>query len=370
MTERLDCIIAGAGVVGLAIARSLAKSGREVLVLESEPQIGMHSSSRNSEVIHAGLYYPEDSLKARLCVAGKEMLYRYCETHQVGHQHIGKLIVAAQQVDISKLRAIERQARLNGVDDLRFVDAAKIRELEPDVVGAGALWSPSTGIVDSHQLMMALQADIEAAGGMVVLNSKVTNLILEGGELQFDAGGETFRCGTFVNAAGLGAISLLSRLTVWPQGAKPLLQTSLPQLYLAKGCYYAYQGRSPFRHLVYPLPFDGGLGIHATNDLSGTARFGPDVDWVDEIDYHFDESRKADFVTAIKSYYPGLEEARLMPAYTGIRATLAGPGAPFTDFEIQFEANHGVPGLVNLFGIDSPGLSACLAIGDYVKHNL
>ena len=205
MTERLDCVIAGAGVVGLAIARSLAKSGREVLVLESEPQIGMHSSSRNSEVIHAGLYYPEDSLKARLCVAGKEMLYRYCEAHQVGHQHIGKLIVAAQQADISKLKAIERQARLNGVDDVRFLDAAKIRELEPDVVGDGALWSPSTGIVDSHQLMMALQAEIETAGGMVVLNSKVTNLVLEDGELQFDAGGETFRCGTFVNAAGLWA---------------------------------------------------------------------------------------------------------------------------------------------------------------------
>jgi L-2-hydroxyglutarate oxidase LhgO len=363
MTERLDCVIAGAGVVGLAISRSLANSGREVLVLESEPQIGMHSSSRNSEVIHAGLYYPEDSLKARLCVAGKEMLYRYCETHQIGRQPIGKLIVAAQQVDISKLRAIERQARLNGIDDVRFVDAAKIRELEPDVVGAGALWSPSTGIVDSHQLMMALQAEIETAGGMVVLNSKVTNLVLGDGELQFDAGGETFRCGTFVNAAGLGAIGLLSRL-------KPLLQTSLPQLYLAKGRYYAYQGRSPFRHLVYPLPFDGGLGIHATNDLSGAARFGPDVDWVDEIDYDFDESRKAGFVTAIKTYFPGLDEARLMPAYTGIRAKLAGPGAPFTDFEIQFEANHGVPGLVNLFGIDSPGLSACLAIGDYVKHNL
>jgi len=363
MTERLDCVIVGAGVVGLAIARSLAQSGREVLVLESEPQIGMHSSSRNSEVIHAGLYYPKDSLKARLCVAGKEMLYRYCEAHQIGHQRIGKLIVAARQVDISKLKAIERQARLNGVDDICFLDAAKIRELEPDVVGDGALWSPSTGIVDSHQLMTALQAEIETAGGMVVLNSKVTNLVLEDGVLQFDTGGQTFRCGTFVNAAGLWAISLLSRL-------KPLLQTSLPQLYLAKGCYYAYQGRSPFRHLVYPLPFDGGLGIHATNDLSGAARFGPDVNWVDEIDYDFDESRKADFVTAIKSYYPGLDEARLTPAYTGIRAKLAGAGAPFTDFEIQFEATHGVPALVNLFGIDSPGLSACLAIGDYIKHNL
>jgi len=370
MTERLDCVIVGAGVVGLAIARSLAQSGREVLVLESEPQIGMHSSSRNSEVIHAGLYYPEESLKARLCVAGKKMLYRFCEAHQVDHQHIGKLVVAARQADIGKLKAIERQARQNGVDDIRFLDAAKIGELEPGVVGVSALWSPSTGIVDSHQLMMALQAEIEAAGGMVVLNSKVTNLVLEGGGLQFDAGGETYSCKTLVNSAGLWAQDLVSRLTVWPQGAKPHLQTNLPQLYLAKGCYYAYQGKSPFRHLVYPLPFDGGLGIHATNDLSGAARFGPDVTWVDEIDYDFDESRKADFVTAIKSYYPGLDKARLMPAYTGIRAKLAGPGAPFTDFEIQFEANHGVAGLVNLFGIDSPGLSACLAIGDFIGHNL
>jgi L-2-hydroxyglutarate oxidase LhgO len=363
MTERLDCVIAGAGVVGLAIARSLAKSGREVLVLESEPQIGMHASSRNSEVIHAGLYYPEDSLKARLCMTGKAMLYRYCEAHQVGHKRIGKLIVAARQVDISKLEAIERQARLNGVDDVRFLDAAESRELEPDVVGDGALWSPSTGIVDSHQLMMALQAEIETASGMVVLNSKVTNLVLEDGELQFDTGGETFLCKTLVNSAGLYAQQLVSRL-------QPLSPAAWPRAHYAKGQYFAYQGQSPFRHLVYPLPFDGGLGIHATNDLSGAARFGPDVDWVDEIDYDFDESRKADFVTAIKTYYPGLDEARLMPAYTGIRAKLAGPGAPFTDFDIQFEANHGVPGLVNLFGIDSPGLSACLAIGDYIKHNL
>jgi len=342
MTERLDCVIAGAGVVGLAIARSLAESGREVLVLESEPQIGMHSSSRNSEVIHAGLYYPEDSLKARLCVAGKKMLYRYCEAHQVGHQHIGKLIVAAQQIDVDKLKAIERQAQLNGVDDLRFLDVAEVKELEPAVASYGALWSPSTGIVDSHQLMMALQAEIETAGGMVVLNSKVTNLVPEDGGLQFDTGGETFVCKTFVNSAGLWAQELVSRL-------KPLLQ--LPAHY-AKGHYFAYQGKSPFRHLVYPLPFDGGLGIHATNDLSGAVRFGPDVTWVDEIDYDFDESRKADL------------------AYTGIRAKLAGPGAAFTDFEIQFEAHHGVPGLVNLFGIDSPGLSACLAIGDFIGHNL
>lgn len=363
MAERLDCVVVGAGVVGLAIARSLAKSGREVLVLESEQQIGMHSSSRNSEVIHAGLYYPEDSLKARLCVAGKEMLYRYCETHHVSHQRIGKLIVASTQGEIGKLKMIERQARSNGVDDLRFLDIAEAKQLEPAVASYGALLSPSTGIVDSHNLMMTLQAEIEAAGGTVVLNSKVTNLVLEDGDLQFDTGGETFLCKTLVNSAGLWAQELVSQL-------QPLSQAAPRPARYAKGHYFSYQGRSPFQHLVYPLPFDGGLGIHATNDLSGAVRFGPDVTWVDEIDYDFDESRKGDFVTAIKSYYPGLDEARLMPAYTGIRSKLAGPRAPFTDFEIQFEANHSVPGLVNLFGIDSPGMSACLAIGDYIKHNL
>lgn len=363
MTERLDCVIAGAGVVGLAIARSLARSGREVHVLEAEPQIGMHSSSRNSEVIHAGLYYPEDSLKARLCVAGKEMLYRYCEAHHVGHQRIGKLIVASTPGEVGKLEAIERQARSNGVDDLRFLDVAEAKELEPAVASHGALLSPSTGIVDTHNLMMALQADIEAAGGAVVLNSKVTNLVLRNGELQFDADGETFLCKTMVNSAGLRAQELVSRL-------RSLSHIAPTPLHYAKGHYFAYQGRSPFQHLVYPLPFDGGLGIHATNDLSGAVRFGPDVTWVDKIDYDFDGSRKPKFVKAIRSYFPELDETKLMPAYTGIRPKLVGPRAPFTDFGIQFDADHGVQGLVNLVGIESPGLSACLAIGEFVKHNV
>jgi L-2-hydroxyglutarate oxidase LhgO len=211
--------------------------------------------------------------------------------------------------------------------------------------------------------MMTLQAAIEAAGGTVVLNSKVTNLVLKNGELQFDAGGETFLCKTFVNSAGLRAQELVSQL-------QPISHMSPLAAHYAKGHYFSYQGRSPFEHLVYPLPFDGGLGIHATNDLSGAVRFGPDVTWVDDIDYDFDESRKPEFVEAIKSYFPQLDEAKLVPAYTGIRSKLAGQRAPFTDFEIQFEAHHGVPGLVNLFGIDSPGLSACLAIADYIKHNL
>jgi len=360
MAESLDCVVVGAGVIGLAIARSLALAGREVLVLEAEAQIGMHSSSRNSEVIHAGLYYPEDSLKSRLCVQGKEMLYAYCEEHQVAWDRLGKLIVAPSVGELDSLSEIKTQADKNGVTDLRLLGSTEVREMEPSVDCVGALLSPSTGIVDSHELMMALQAEIEGQGGAVVLNSKVTDLKAEGKGLGFESGGETFVCNTLINSAGLWAQKLVSGDA--SQGA--------PTTYLAKGHYFAYQGKSPFRHLVYPLPSDGGLGIHATNDLSGAARFGPDVSWVDSIDYDFDESRKQDFVAAINNFFPGLDEEKLTPAYTGIRPNLSGPGGPFADFVIQAQADHNVRGLVNLFGIESPGLTACLAIGEYVKETL
>jgi len=363
MTERLDCVVIGAGVVGLAIARSLAIAGRNVVVLERESQIGMHASSRNSEVIHGGLYYPEDSLKAKLCVKGKELLYAYCAEHHVAHSRLGKLILAPDASGLDRLAEIEAQAEKNGVTDLQFLDVHDVREIEPEVACAGGLLSPSTGIVDSHELMTALVAEIEELGGAVVLNSEVSNLNVLDQGFEFECGGEAFVCETLVNAAGLWAQKLVSRL-------KPLPQGIVPQQYLAKGHYFALQGKSPFRHLVYPLPFDGGLGIHATNDLSGAVRFGPDVTWIDSIDYSFDESRKSDFVKAIKSYYPALNEHKLIPAYTGIRPKLVGRGAQFTDFNVQFEANHGVPGLVNLYGIESPGLTACLAIGDFVRHNL
>jgi len=366
MSERLEIVVVGAGVVGLAIARALALAGREVVVLESEVQVGMHTSSRNSEVIHAGLYYPEDSLKARLCVRGKELLYAYCEQHAVNHKRIGKLIVAPTVGGADRLQETAHQAARNGVNDLRFLSAEEIRSLEPDVVCGSGVFSPSTGIIDSHELMMALHADIEACGGSVVCNGEVTDVQVSGQGISFRSGGEQFECKTLVNSAGLWAQDLVSEIAKRSRWQAPLLQPA----HLAKGHYFAYRGKSPFKHLVYPLPFDGGLGIHATNDLSGAVRFGPDVTWVDAIKYDFDESRKSVFVEAIKSYFPDLDKSRLAPAYTGIRPKLAGRGAQFTDFNIQFEADHGVPGLVNLYGIESPGLTACLAIGEYVQHNL
>ena len=315
MTERLDCVVVGAGVVGLAIARSLALAGRDVVVLEAEPQIGMHTSSRNSEVMHAGIYYPEDSLKARLCVQGKEMLYAYCEEHHVGNNRLGKLIVASSDHDLNRLAEIRTQAEKNSVNDLTFLSVGEVRELEPNVECVGALLSPSTGIVDSHELMTALRADIEANDGAVVLNSAVTKLQVKDEGLGFMSGGAAFVCETLVNSAGLWAQELVANRT--PNSTrKKLVQKNVPLRYLAKGHYFAYQGKSPFRHLVYPLPFDVGLGIHATNDFSGAVRFGPDLSWVDEIDYGFDESRKPAFVMAIKSYSPGLDEDKLMPAYT------------------------------------------------------
>ena len=358
MAEKLDCVVVGAGVVGLAVGRSLALAGREVVVLETEPQIGMHTSSRNSEVIHAGLYYPEDSLKARLCVQGNEMLYSYCAEHQVAHNRLGKIIVAPGNEGLDRLVEIKSQAEKNGVAELTFLTIDEVRELEPEVVCGGALLSPSTGIIDSHELMMALQAEIEANGGAVVLNSEVSNLKLDGEGLAFGIGGDEFACKTLVNSAGLRAQEFFRQLG------------QVPARYLAKAHYFAYQGKSPFNHLVYPLPSGGGLGIHATNDLSGAARFGPDVTWIDSINYDFDEGRKPAFVEAIRTYFPAVDADKLAPAYTGIRPKLAGEGAQFTDFNIQFQADHGVPGLVNLYGIESPGLTACLAIGEYLKHKV
>ncbi|NIA27701.1 MAG: FAD-dependent oxidoreductase [Desulfobulbaceae bacterium] len=366
MAEKLDCVVVGAGVVGLAVGRSLALAGRDVVVLETESQIGMHASSRNSEVIHAGFHYPENSLKAMLCVQGKEMLYAYCEEHQVGSKRLGKLIVAPAGGDLDRLVEIEAQAERNGVTDLAFLSADEVRELEPEVVCAGGLLSPSTGIIDSHGLMMALQTDVEAAGSAVVLRSEVTNLQVEGDGLGIESGGEKFVCNTLINSAGLWAQVLVADLELESR-LKSLPQVSVQPVHFAKGHYFAYQGKSPFRHLVYPLPSGGGLGIHATNDLSGTVRFGPDVMWVDSIDYEFDQSRKPAFVAAIESYFPPLDEDKLTPAYTGIRPKLNGPDGSDADFEIQGEAEHGVPGLINLFGIDSPGLTASLAIGEYVR---
>lgn len=359
VTDRLDCVVVGAGVVGLATARAMIRSGKQVVILEAESQIGLHSSSRNSEVIHAGLYYPENSLKAQLCVRGREMLYAFCERHQIHHKRIGKLIVATSMDELPRLAQLQQQAARNGVHDLRCISANEASQLEPQVDCVGALLSPSTGIVDSHGLMMALQAEFEAYGGEIVFNSSVSDVRPVDDGVEFEVDGENFACGTFINSAGLGATKLLSGDTYSAE--------SMPTLHLAKGHYFSYQGMSPFTHLIYPLPSDGGLGIHATNDLSGAARFGPDVTWVDMIDYEFDDARQADFVAAIKTYFPSLEAHKLVPGYTGIRPKLHGPGEPVTDFVIQVNRNQGARGLVNLIGIESPGLTASLAIAEYVR---
>jgi L-2-hydroxyglutarate oxidase LhgO len=364
MTDRLDCVVVGAGVVGLAVGRSLANAGREVVVLEAEPEIGMHTSSRNSEVIHAGLYYDQGSLKATLCVQGKEMLYDYCEARHVPHKRIGKLIVASNEKELERLDAIQARARNNGVTDLTRIGKAEIREREPAIEAETALFSPSTGIIDSHALMLSLQADIEAKGGTVLTHSKVKNarVMGDGFELTLEDSDERFQCRTLVNSAGLFASQFARQIA-------GLADECVPTTHFAIGHYFAYQGKSPFNHLVYPLPIDGGLGVHATNDMGDCARFGPDVEWIEEVDYAFDESRKNAFVNSIRRFFPDLDESKLAPAYTGIRPKLTGPGGVFQDFLIQGDDVHGVPGLVNLFGIESPGLTACLAIGDYVAGN-
>jgi len=365
MSDQLDCIVVGAGVVGLAVARSLAVDGREVVVLEAEPEIGMHTSSRNSEVIHAGLYYKEDSLKARLCVEGKELLYRYCEDRNIPHQRIGKIIVASHENESAKLEAIHEQAMKNGVDDLSFVDKARVREMEPEVQCHTGLFSPSTGIIDSHSLMLSMQADIEAHGGSVLTHSRVSSLgtAASGFWLTIENVEEEFGCKTLINAAGLWATDIATEVG-------QLDVDHSEQVHFAKAHYFAYPGRSPFKHLVYPIPIDGGLGVHATNDMGGAARFGPDVEWVDEIDYGFDENRTDRFIESIKKYFPGLDESKLTPAYTGIRPKLSGAGGEPRDFVIQGPSDHGIAGLVNLLGIESPGLTASLAIGEYVRDIL
>jgi L-2-hydroxyglutarate oxidase LhgO len=358
--ESVECIVIGAGVVGLAAARALALAGREVLVLEAGPVIGAETSSRNSEVIHAGIYYPAGSLKARLCVAGRERLYDYCEARGVGHRRVGKLIVATTQNEVGILERYKSLGNTNGVRDLAWLTSGEVAGLEPEVRCVRALHSPSTGIIDSHEYMLALQADLEAAGGSVVLNTRVSGVRARAGGFELDVeGAPAVRCEACVNSAGLHAPDVARLID-------GLDAQHVPAAHYAIGHYFTLQGRSPFRRLVYPVAEKAGLGIHVTLDMAGAARFGPDVKWLPRIDYAFDESRRAAFALAIRRYWPGLDESRLQPAYTGIRPKIAGADAPVADFVIQGPAAHGVPGLVNLFGIESPGLTASLALADEV----
>lgn len=365
MLEQVDVVVVGAGVVGLAVARALAQAGREVLVLEAAGAIGTGTSSRNSEVIHAGIYYPAGSLKARLCVQGRERLYAYCAERGIGHRRCGKLIVAHTPSQVAALPAIAAKARANGVADLQLLGADEARGLEPALACAAALLSPSTGIVDSHGLMLALQGDLEQAGGLVACHSAVLRLrVVDGGIELHTADGTALRARTLVNAAGLGACALAARI----EGLSPAF---VPRPWFAKGSYFTLAGRAPFQRLVYPAPEPerhlAGLGVHLTLDLGGQAKFGPDVQWVDDPDdLLVDPARSEGFYAEVRQYWPSLPDGALQPGYAGMRPKISGPHEPAADFRIDGPAQHGVPGLVNLLGIESPGLTSSLAIGEHV----
>jgi L-2-hydroxyglutarate oxidase LhgO len=364
--DEVGCVVVGAGVVGLAVARALASSGREVLVLEAADMIGTGTSSRNSEVVHAGIYYPTGSLKARLCVAGRDALYAYAEARGVPYRRCGKLIVATDATQIGKLDALKAKAEANGVTNLVRITADEAMAMEPKLSCVGALHSPSSGIVDSHALMLAYQGDAEAHGATVAFHAHV-----EAGEVTdrgvvLDIGGAEpmrLRCREFVNAAGLHAQDV-----AW--AIRGLPPATVPPTHYAKGNYFSLAGRSPFSRLIYPIPEPGGLGVHITIDLGGQARFGPDVEWIDRIDYSVDPRRADGFYGAVRRYWPGLTDGALLPGYAGIRPKLVPAGAPDSDFVIQDERVHGVRGLVNLYGIESPGLTASLAIADAVVDAL
>jgi L-2-hydroxyglutarate oxidase LhgO len=368
--DRVEAVVVGAGVVGLAVARALAQAGREVLVLEAQTAIGQGVSSRNSEVIHAGLYYPPGSLKARLCVRGRELLYALCASHGVDHRRCGKLIVASAEAELPALRSLQQRAQANGVP-LQWLEAAQARALEPELACVAALHSPATGIVDSHGLMLALQGDLERAGGVVALGSALESAVLgRAGQphLLRLADGSELATGMLVNAAALHACALARRF-------EGLDARHVPQPRYAKGSYFALSGRAPFTRLIYPAPADAWLGVHLTLDLGGQARFGPDLQWLDvqrpeQIDYAVDARRAQGFYAEVRRYWPGLPDGALQPAYSGVRPKIHGPDEPAPDFRIDGVAVHGVAGLVNLFGIESPGLTSSLAIGEHVAAML
>lgn len=363
--DRVDAVVVGAGVVGLATARALGGAGLEVVILEREALYGSGVSSRNSEVIHAGIYYRAGSLKARLCVRGRELLYAYAAERGLPHRGCGKLIVATSAAELPKLDAIAAAARANGVADLQPLSAAEALAMEPELASAGALLSPSSGIVDSHALMTALLGDAERHGALLALRAPFEAAErMAGGWVVRSGGDEAFelQCRWIVNAAGLNAQAVARAMHGFPAAA-------VPRRHLAKGHYFSLAAKAPFTRLVYPTPVDGGLGVHLTLDLGGQARFGPDVEWIADgaaWDHAVDTSRRAAFEADIRRYWPALPEDALQPAYTGVRPKLSGPGQPAADFAIQGPESHGVPGVVQLFGIESPGLTASLAIADEV----
>ncbi len=371
--EQVDAVVIGAGVIGLAVGRALALAGREVMVLESENAIGTGTSSRNSEVIHAGIYYPAGSLKARLCVQGKQMLYAYCAERGVAHQRLGKLIVATSPEQVQQLDGIVAKAAANGVHDLQKLTAAQAQALEPALSCEAALLSPSTGVIDSHGLMLNLQGDMENAGGLLALVSPVAHIGVRQGTATHPIcvttqDGTELACQVLVNAAGLSAVALARGMN----GLDPsLLPQALPQAFFAKGNYFTLAGKAPFSRLIYPVPEAAGLGVHLTLDLGGQAKFGPDVQWVDDpADLQVDPRRGDAFYAEVRKYWPALADGALQPGYAGMRPKINAPHEAAADFMIQGPAEHGVPGLVNLLGIESPGLTSSLAIADEVCARL
>jgi L-2-hydroxyglutarate oxidase LhgO len=364
--EKIESVVIGAGVVGLAVARALAMAGREVVVLEAEDAIGTHTSSRNSEVIHAGIYYPKGSLKARSCVEGKNLLYEYCETHGVPFRRCGKLIVATDELQIHELQNIKAKAHANSVTDVDFIAKEMVQEWEPELHCVAALHSPSTGIIDSHALMLAYLGDAEQHGAMLALKSPLKKAVVQSDGFELHVGGAgamILKSGILINSAGLRAPTVAKSV----EGYRAELS---PKEYYAKGNYYSLARKNPFSRLIYPVPEPGGLGVHVTLDMGGRARFGPDVEWVERIGYEVDPRRADRFYAAIRRYWPGLPDGALAPGYSGIRPKTAGPGEPAPDFQIQGPRAHGVPGLVHLFGIESPGLTASLALAGAVLKEL
>ncbi len=366
MTVDIETVVIGAGVVGLAVARQLARDGKEVLILEAADAFGTETSARNSEVIHAGIYYAKDSLKARHCVRGKHLLYDYCEQYGVTRKRCGKLIVATDESQVAVLDDINQRASANGVADLQKLSASQVAELEPQIQCHAALLSPSTGIIDSHGLMLSMLGDAETHGAVLALNSPVVSMKTVASALELEIGGAdamTLRTREVVNSAGLSACDLAATVD-------GIDANSVPQPLLAKGNYFQLQGKAPVSRLIYPVPVEGGLGVHITMDLAGQVRFGPDVEWVDKADYEVDPNRADSFYAAIRQYWPALEDGALLPDYAGLRPKIQKNQKIYPDFVIQGASEHRVAGLVNLYGVESPGLTACLSIAEQVADVL
>lgn len=358
----MQVLVIGAGVVGLAVARAAARKGHDVIVAEAADTIGTGISSRNSEVIHAGMYYPTGSRRARHCPRGNRMLYDFCASHGVPHKRCGKLIVATSDAERARLEQIHAQGMTNEVDGLEFIGGNAARDMEPHLSCVAALWSPSTGIIDAHAYMLALQGDIESHGGAIAFNTPVERMSTDGKTWQVHFGGAdagTLDVDAVINSAGLRAQALAHNIEGYPA-------QRIPRLVLAKGNYFSYAGRPVFSRLIYPTPVDGGLGVHVTLDLAGRMRFGPDVEWIDEENYVVDPARADSFYARIRTYWPDLRDGMLVPDYAGVRPKLTGPGEPAADFMIEGPAEHRMPGLVNLFGIESPGLTSSLSLADEV----